>query len=187
MAVLPGTLSAGLVELRCWRSGDLDALLDALIVSLPELRVWMPWAQETPRPDAYTRVLQEFEEHFDAGTEFVFGMFDPTGIVVGGCGLHFRPGPGAVEIGYWVRTDCHRRGYATAAAAALTTAAFRHLPEIDEVHILMDRANVASAGVPRKLGFRLDGSIDRVVPAPGRTGCDLRWVMDRAGWAVRPR
>jgi len=42
MAVLPGTLSAGLIELRSWRSGDLDALMDALIVSLPELRVWMP-------------------------------------------------------------------------------------------------------------------------------------------------
>ncbi len=182
MAILPDTLSAGLVELRRWRSGDLDALMDALIVSLVELRVWMPWAQEMPQPEAYTRVLQEFEEHFDAGTEFVFGMFDSSGLVVGGCGLHLRQGPGAVEIGYWVRTDRHRRRYATAAAATLTTAAFSYLPDIDEVHILMDRANVASAGVPRKLGFRLDGSIDRVVLAPGRTGNDLRWVMDRAGW-----
>jgi len=56
-----------------------------------------------------------------------------------------------LEIGYWVHAAHTRRGHASAAAAALTTVAFT-LPGIEIVEIHHDRANLASEGVPRKLG-----------------------------------
>src|SRR6266571_2216062 len=71
---------------------------------------------------------------------------------VGGRGLMPRTGPGGLEIGYWVDAGHLRQGLATAAAAALVEAAFA-LPGIDRVEIVHDDANVASSGVPRKLGF----------------------------------
>lgn len=157
--------------------------MEAVTASLAELRIWMPWASERPTTDEYSGVLRGFDAAFDAGTEFVFGMFElPAFVVVRGCGLHFRPRPGVAEIGYWVRTDRHRRGYATAAARALTSAAFRYLEKIAEVHITMDRANAASAGVPAKLGSELGDEEERQVLAPGHTGRGLRWVVKRAGW-----
>lgn len=144
----------------------------------------MPWAHEPATTEVYAPVLARFDAAFDAGTEFVFGMFErsPSGVVVvGGCGLHLRGGPGVVEVGYWVRTDRHRLGYATAAAGALTTAAFEYLDDVDEVHITMDKANTASAGVPAKLGYTLAVEEEREVVAPASSGRTLRWVMRRDG------
>lgn len=183
MASLPDAISAGSVELRRWRLGDLSAVLDAVSASLAELRVWMAWARDPVTADLYTDVFKSFDVSFDAGTEFVFGMFETSGgAVVGGCGLHFRQGPGIGEIGYWVRTDRHRRGYATAAVRALTTAAFRYLGDVEEIQVTMDKANVPSAGVPARLGYKLLTEEDREVLAPGHTGRGLRWVVTRADW-----
>jgi len=183
MALLPNVISAGPIELRRWRPGDLAAVLDAVSASLAELRVWMPWARGPVTAEVYRDVLKSFDVSFDAGTEFVFGMFEvPGGAVVGGCGLHFRQGPGVGEIGYWVRSDRHRRGYATAAARALTTAAFRYLGDIEELHVTMDKANVSSAGVPTRLGYKLLTEEDRQLLAPGETGRGLRWVVTRGDW-----
>lgn len=183
MADLPDVLPAGPMELRRWRPEDVDDVLEAVAASLPELRAWMPWAQQLPSRGAELDVLQRFDAAFDAGTDFCYGMYEPASrSVVGGCGLHLRHGPHTAEIGYWVRTDRHRRGYATAAARALTAAAFTYLPHIQVVHITMDDANAASAGVPRKLGYSLRGTERRERVAPSHSGRGLRWVMDRARW-----
>lgn len=183
MARMPEILHAGPVELRRWRQEHVEALVDAIAASLPQLSAWMPWASEAPGQEGYVKVVTEFEAAFDAGTEFAFGMFEPELGVVGGCGLHVRGDPSTTEIGYWVRTDRHRLGYATAAARALTAAAFAHLDEVDQVHITMDEANLASAGVPAKLGYRLDGSEERELLTPGNTGRGLRWIQRRATWS----
>ncbi len=186
MASLPSTIGAGPIELRRWQPGDLSALVDAVSASLAELRVWMPWARDPVTTDSYEEVLKNFDAAFDAGTEFVFGIFETSGsAVVGGCGLHCGQGPGIGEIGYWVRTDRYRRGFATAAVRALTTATFHYLRDIEEIHVTMDKANAPSAGVPAGLGYKLMMEEDRGIQAPGDTGRGLRWMITRADW--RPR
>jgi ribosomal-protein-serine acetyltransferase len=96
-----------------------------------------------------------------------------------------RIGPGGLEIGYWVHPRHLRQGLATAAAAALTDAAFG-LPGIGRVEIVHDEANVASSGVPRKLGFteiarqpHPDGP-----QTPGESGIDVVWRLTRSGRAT---
>jgi hypothetical protein len=51
-----------------------------------------------------------------------------------------------------------------------------------QVEIRMDRANVASAGVPAKLGDRLDGAEAHARLARGHTGRRLIWSMTRDRW-----
>ena len=109
-------------------------------------------------------------------------MVEPDGDrVVGASGLHHRQGPAIIEIGYWIRTDATHRGYATMAARALTTAAFAHLDDIDEVQIRMDAGNRRSAAVPPRLGFRHRGDVAHEIDA-GQCGRMLVWVMSRHGW-----
>jgi RimJ/RimL family protein N-acetyltransferase len=59
------------------------------------------------------------------------------------------------------------------------------MPEIEEVHIHCDEANVASAAVPHRLGFRLARVVDDEVTAPAEVGRRMEWVMGRQDWTAR--
>lgn len=183
VAALPEVIDAGPLILRRSRPDDAQELLAAVLSSLAELRQWMHWAQEEPTPATQLAALAQGEAAFDAGSAYGFLLRElATGEVVGGVGAHRRIGPGAVEVGYWIRTDRHRRGYATLAAGALTDAVFTHLDDVDVVEIHMDRANVASARVPEKLGFRLLRTEQRARLAPAHTGETLVWQRRRERW-----
>jgi RimJ/RimL family protein N-acetyltransferase len=73
---------------------------------------------------------------------------------------------------------------ATEVARQLCERAFAD-PAIDRVEVHHDRANVASAGVPRKLGFELVGDTPRAPQAPGEEGVERVWRVSRAGWTAR--
>src|SRR2546429_103990 len=105
-----------------------------------------------------------------------------AGEVSGSCGLHRRRGPDVLEIGYWTHRALVRKGLATAVAGLLTNAAFT-VPEITQVEIHHDKANVASAGVPRSLGYRLIGERPDRAAAPDEVGIDCVWRVERAGWS----
>ena len=95
--------------------------------------------------------------------------------MVGIIGLHRRIGPRAVEIGYWTHVDHAGRGYMTAAAKAVTEAA-EALDDVDRVEIHTDEANLRSAAIPQKLGYRLDRVDVRIPEAPGESGRLQIWV-----------
>jgi RimJ/RimL family protein N-acetyltransferase len=56
---------------------------------------------------------------------------------------------------------------------------------IERVEIHHDKANVASAGVPRRLGFTFEGETQDSITSPGEVGIDCRWTMTRQDWAGR--
>jgi RimJ/RimL family protein N-acetyltransferase len=106
------------------------------------------------------------------------------GVVAGGCGLHHRIGLGGLEIGYWTHPAFLRRGIATAAAGLLTEAAFARA-EIARVEIHHDKANQASQGIPRKLGFAFVREVPDEVAAPAEVGISCEWQLTRDDW-TRP-
>jgi RimJ/RimL family protein N-acetyltransferase len=147
----------------------------------------MHWAQKMPTREEQRDALTEACSAFDAGTDFAYLFREiATSTVVGGGGVHRRVGVGGVEIGYWVRSDRHNRGYATRAAEAMTDAAFIHLSDVDRVEIHMDCANIASARVPEKLGYRLLRTEQREKLAPGHTGKGYLWQKRRSEWTSPP-
>jgi RimJ/RimL family protein N-acetyltransferase len=153
----------------------------------------MPWA--TPEAaDLRSQLVRvaEADELWAYGTGFIYVMVarengasgpgavkDPDGQFAGTIGLHRRLADAAVEIGYWTVAAMTRRGYATAAAQALTPVALA-LPGTRRVEIHCDEANTASAGVPRKLGYRLDRVEAHEREAPGEQGRRMIWVWDPA-------
>jgi RimJ/RimL family protein N-acetyltransferase len=148
--------------LRIWSADDAPLLRTTLDASDAHLRTWTPWVVDgrVPGQSLESRLAQHAEA-FAAGTEWVYGMFSPDGAeVLGGCGLYPRVGPGAVEIGYWLSVSHTGRGLATEAATLLTRIAFA-APEIQSVEIRCDARNVASARVPERLGYRVDGMVER--------------------------
>jgi RimJ/RimL family protein N-acetyltransferase len=171
-------LASGLLLLR-WRTTDAERLTRAIAESRDHLRPWMPWAGAAALEEQRA-VLERWERGWDEGADLTYGLFLGP-LVVGSAGLHRRIGPDGLEIGYWVHAAHTRRGHASSAAAALTTVAFS-LPGIAVVEIHHDRANVASEGVPRKLGFTLVGDHRRPPAAPGETGVLRIWRMTGDRW-----
>jgi RimJ/RimL family protein N-acetyltransferase len=149
-------------------------------LSFAELQQWMDWAQVMPTAEDLRSVLEVGQAAFDADQGWDYTVYEPgTDTLVGGAGIHREVDPIAVNIGYWTRSDCTGRGYATAAARTLTQVALTLIPGIRRVEIHMDKANVASAAIPRQLGYRLDHEEARPVEAPGHTGHGLVWVSQR--------
>ena len=177
VAGVPDPIAVGAhgLLLRCWRIDDAPAVLAAIEASLPELRLFMPWAMDKPTLET----VEAFLRSLTPGQSMGFGLLDGGGEVVGGFGLHDRRGPGILEMGYWVRSDRTGRGYATAAARALTDTAFDCFPDVHRIEIRCDPANLASAAIPRKLGYRLDRTEDVPVEATAQTGYQQVWVLDR--------
>jgi len=167
----PEEIPAGPILLRRWRLEDAPALNRAIQDSFDHVHPWMPWAAERPSLE-HTQAWIARPDN-----DFTYGMFS-GGEVAGGCGLHGRRGPHVLEIGYWVAVHHVGKGYARAAAGALTEAALA-LPEIDHVEIRCDEANLASAAVPRRLGYRLERVEPDEVLAPAETGRSMIWVKER--------
>lgn len=190
VAILPAVVPVAVpgLEVRVWRESDAAALGSAIADSIEHLRAFMPWIAQEPLALA-DRVLmiRRWEAERLAGGDAVYGILR-DGRVVGGTGAH-RPdadrrpmADDAVEIGYWLRPDEQGRGIMTAVVGALTDLLL-DLPGLTHVQIRMDEANVRSAAVPPRCGYRLVAQARREVSAPAETGRFLVW---RAGADPEP-
>jgi RimJ/RimL family protein N-acetyltransferase len=192
------------VVLRRMQPDDAGNLATVVGESLEHLRPWMPWAtKEAADHRAQLARINEAAELWETGTDYIYGIFaaqgpdgrasgpggdraddedagDEDGALVGTIGLHRRVGEDIAEIGYWIAAGQTRRGYGTAAARAVTSIAVA-LPGVRQVQIHCDEANVASAGIPRKLGYRLDRIEPHEPEAPGEQGHRMIWVWDSPG------
>jgi RimJ/RimL family protein N-acetyltransferase len=160
--------------LRRHTAADLDVLYAVVEENRDHLRPFMPWADQTR--DDLARFLTETIASWDAGTSWQYVIVDARDdTVLGGCGLLSRIGPGALEIGYWLRQEATGRGVVTASARALTDAALA-VDGVARVEIHCDAANIRSAAVASRLGYRLDRIEDDDVTAPGDVGRSMIWV-----------
>lgn len=157
MTIPPRTETPRLV-LRRYRPEDAPLLKEAIDQSLERLRPWMPWARKEPTPlPQLTERLATFAANYDAGTEWVIGIFDrEERRLLGGTGLHRRGPLHVLEIGYWVRTGAEGQGYITEAVDAVRRLAGL-VPGITHVRICCDPGNLRSAAVPGRLGFAFLG------------------------------
>src|SRR3712207_9583137 len=106
MAAMPDVLAASPLRLVRWSPADVDEVLEAVRSSFAELQQWMHWAQTMPTREQQREALAKGNVAFEAGTDFAFLFRETaTGALVGGGGVHRRVGPGAVEIGYWGRSE----------------------------------------------------------------------------------
>jgi RimJ/RimL family protein N-acetyltransferase len=184
--VLPERIEeeAGALVLRRWLPDDAPALGRAVAESAEHLRPWMAWIADEPLPVARRRaMIEKWGRDWADGGDVVLGAF-LDGRIAGGCGLHRRIGPHGLEIGYWTHSAFLRRGLATRVAALLTEAALA-LPAVTHVEIHHDKANLASAGVPRTLAFQWLGEAADEPEAPGELGIECRWRMDGERWRRR--
>lgn len=184
---VPDQLQTRRLMLRRWRESDAPALQPVLAANVAHLGPWIPRRVSEPAElPALAERLAEFSAAFDDAREWRYGLFDSvTGDVLGEVSLFPRNEKGRVtfdvadhiEIGYWVRGDACGRGLATEATRAVMALALG-LPDIDRLTIHCDERNVASAAIPRRLGFRLVDTLAQAAGAPEGSRLQV-WVFDR--------
>jgi RimJ/RimL family protein N-acetyltransferase len=172
----PYRIETDRLVLRCYERRDAPLLKDAIDSSLDHLRPFSIWIDDEPQSvDQKVALIEMFRAAFAAGESFVYGVFDrEERVQLGGTGLHARVGPGGLEIGYFVRASATRQGIATECAAALTRVGF-DICESDRIEIRIDPNNRKSFGIPQKLGFPVEATLHRRLPA--RPGEPLRDVV----------
>jgi RimJ/RimL family protein N-acetyltransferase len=164
---LPEELSGERVLLRPYRAGDGRALWEAVEESREQLQPWRPWENSSVSPDeteAYVRhemakwILREY---------LSMSLWEKqTGKYLGGVGLYrIRWEVPSFQIGYWLRASAEGKGYMTEAVRLLCDCAFGTLAA-QRVEIRCDRRNVRSAGIPRRLGFMHDATLQNQSRTP---------------------
>ncbi len=161
----PYVIRTDRLTIRCYERADVRRMHPVVLANLDALRRWMPWVRHEPLSlEERGAQLRTFRARFDAGKDFIYGVFErPSGAFIGGCGLHPRPGPRHLEIGYWLIEDRWGRGYGTEIAAALTRVGVEHmLAERMEIRVVP--TNARSLAIPRRLGYVEEGTLRRVLP-----------------------
>ena len=178
---LPREVSTPRLVLRRWDIADAPTLKIALDANLAHLQAWLPWAMAEPSPlEVLEDRLDLFARQFDAGDQWLFAIWSRSGgELLGGTGLHPRLGEDGLEIGYWLQASATGQGYMTEAAGALTKLALQQ-PGIVRVQIRCDPENVASAAVPRRLGYRHLRTIPKATIKPsGEPRDSMVWEITR--------
>ena len=194
--IAPVELRTARLLIRRWCASDAEALAPILAANVDHLAPWIPWRVAEPAPaDRLARRLEEFAAAFDTDREWRYGIFAlDSNDIIGDVDLFPRNETGRapfnvadhIEIGYWLRADVTRRGYATEAAQAALDLALT-LPHMARVEIRCDERNVASAAVPRRLGFTHVGTIPASGVRPGDSECRLQvWEYLPSARAERP-
>jgi RimJ/RimL family protein N-acetyltransferase len=161
--------------LRPWRSDDIAA--NTAMLGDPVAGRFIT-ADNKPITDAFAgwRNAAIMAGHWAL---YGIGMFvveeKRTGAFVGRVGPWRPPGWPDFEVGWGIAPDFRGKGYAVEAARAAIDWSFSTF-DIDRIAHCIDRENVASQGVARRLGARIDREIDLF----GHVA-DL-WVTDRDRW-----
>jgi RimJ/RimL family protein N-acetyltransferase len=155
---VPELILGDLVELRAPAVEHTDAVGEAVRESLPELKVWMPWATDDYDREGAELSLRRAVAAFVTRDDLRYQVFEAgTERFLGSTGLHrIKWSVPRFEIGYWLRTSATGRGYVTDAVRALTRTAFERLGA-KRVEIRCDDRNAPSAAVAERCGFALEG------------------------------
>ncbi|WP_346132050.1 GNAT family protein [Lentzea roselyniae] len=158
---------------------DADAaeLLRVVTESLAHLRPWVSWVSDDYDASSVAGFLAASKVGWENGTLFNHAI-TVDGAIVGVAGAD-RAGD-VVEIGYWLHPAHTGRGHATRAVAELVEFAFG-LGGVRRVQIWHDEANIASGGVPRRLGFTEVGrhTPPRQPAFGNEVGVDVVWELTR--------
>jgi ribosomal-protein-serine acetyltransferase len=167
------------LELRPFRRRDLDALLEAVTESKPQLEPWLPWAHDRYRRSDALRFIRDSVAAWAEGRAFdmtIRSRDDPDRHLGNISVWHTSRREQAGEIGYWVRTSATSDGVATEAGARMVQTAFEEL-DLHRVTLRIAVGNRASERVAEKLGFVREGVLRREVLIGGE------WV-DHSLWAL---
>jgi len=153
--------------------GDGKAMHEVLEESWTDLCNWMEFTNHGPKTaDDTEKLIRENHARYILREDIMCAAFTHDRRLISMCGLHrFDWTARSFDIGYYVRSSEHNKGYATELANALTRFAFGAL-DANRVSISAASNNAASRRVIEKLEFGLETvtKFDAFLPDGSPTG-----------------
>ncbi len=170
---IPMPIRTPRLMLRNVLPGDGAGMHEIKTESFDDLCKWMEWTKlGVGTVDDDEKVIRENHAKYILREDIMMMASTHDSRVISMCGLHridwaFR----SFDIGYYVRSSDHNKGYATELANALTRFAFGAL-DARRVTICAATTNVASRRVIEKLGYELESLVkaDSLLPDGSITG-----------------
>ena len=146
------------IVVRPFRSGDAEAVFEAVTSNYEHLREYMHWMV----PDYSLRHAEEFvERSLESAanmTSLGFGIFDASDLI-GSIGfVNFEQSARRTEIGYWISKSYEGRGIISECCRLLINYAFDVL-KMNRIEIHCATGNARSAAIPERFGFKLEGTL----------------------------
>ncbi|HEX2152534.1 MAG TPA: GNAT family protein [Acidimicrobiia bacterium] len=157
--VPPEILETERLVIRRFHRRDVSSLEEGVRSSLADLNEWLPWAHmDYTRDDAVAFIrdsIQAWRE--EKAFDYAIRTQEQPDHHLGNISIWQTSRTGRIgEIGYWIRTDLSRRGYATEATRAMMKAGFDNLG-LHKVTLRIAVGNRGSERVAEKLGFTREG------------------------------
>lgn len=165
--------------LRCWSPLDALRLRAVLDANDQHLRPMIPFMKDEPKSLEQTaQWLRGLRALFDLSQNYRYAVFNKDeSQLLGENMLLTRPGPGALEIGYWIDKDSIGKGIAAEATCALIRVAFE-IEDVERVEIICAPENTSSAAIPAKLGFTHEATLkQRARDSEGRIRDLMVWTL----------
>ncbi len=148
------------LHLRPLVMNEARELLAVVSASRDELGRYMSWPREFHEVAQAREFVRVGREGWMQSRTVRLGLFERgTGALIGSAeldGIDARRSQ--AELGYWIRTDRCRKGYAAEASRAMLHFAFETL-RLHKVRADVAVGNFASARVLEKLGFAREGTL----------------------------
>jgi RimJ/RimL family protein N-acetyltransferase len=146
------------ITVRSWREDDAPALHAAVASSREHLRPWMSFADEHQTVEETRAFIVGRQARWLLRRGMNMGIWARARPhLYGGIGVHPLGWEiPAFAIGYWLRADAVGHGYASEAVEVLTGYLLA-THGAKRIEIRCDARNAASAAVPRRTGYTLEG------------------------------
>ena len=169
------------ISLKLLETRHSEQFFDLVRKNFDRLAVWCPWLGRTETLEAARDFLQDKIDRFAAGNGFTAGVFFGERLA-GVIALEYIDrANSATEIGYWLDAAAEGRGVVTACCRVLLGFAFDEL-KLDRVQIRCASENLRSRAIPRKLGFRQEGTLRQCERLPDRVVDLVVYGMLREEW-----
>lgn len=156
MPALP-QLTDGTVLLRPHRPEDCDAMHAAVMESIQEVSLWLPWCHAGYSREEAEGFITLAGEAWQQATQFPFGIFGAeNNAFLGGIAINHIVKPNRLGcVGYWVRTSRTKQGIASAAVRLVSQYAFDSLG-LTRLEIACIPTNISSRRVAENVGAKFE-------------------------------
>lgn len=172
--------------MRSWSPEDAPALFRAVDESREHIRLWLPWVDETTKPEHSATYIQHALAMAESKQAMHFGIFHQQR-VIGAMSLYDFEArwKRSAAVGYWVAKAWEGRGVMQQCLSRLVDFAFDSCG-LQRLEIRYAASNGRSAALVKRLGFVQEGVLRQACWREGRAEDLVVAGLLKDEWRPRP-